>query len=226
MTGRFEGIFLDFYGTVAGGDHQAVRDVCQRVIDDHNLTADAGDLAGWWGDCYFAAIESVNGHAFRLLREIEHETLIETALRMLSTEIDATPYIEQLNAYLACPQLFEEVHEVLSCLRLPVCIVSNADEHEIRQAIAHHGLKVDYVVTSESARSYKPEPGIFRSALELTGWSPDRVLHVGDSLHSDVGGAHKAGLRAAWVRRAVRIKDIGDEEPEYTWGDLRPLLSL
>jgi 2-haloacid dehalogenase/putative hydrolase of the HAD superfamily len=222
---RFEGIFLDFYGTVAGGDRQAVHDVCRAVIDDYGLAADAGDLASRWGDQYFAVIEAMDGRQFRLLRAIEGETLIET-VRPLGVEIDALPYVEQLNAYLACPTLYDEAHEVLAALRLPVCIVSNADEREIRLAIAHHGLDFGYLVTSESARSYKPEPGIFRAALELTGWPADRVLHVGDSLHSDVGGAHNAGLKAAWVRRSVRIKDIGTDQPEYTWDDLRPLLTI
>jgi len=221
----FDGIFLDFYGTLASGDHQAVHDVCQAVIDDHHLPADAADLASRWGDVYFAAIESLNGHAFRLLRQIEGDTLIET-VRPLGVEIDETPYVDQLNAYLARPVLFDEVHEVLAGLRLPVCIVSNADEYELHQALEHHGIKVAHVVTSERARSYKPKPAIFRSALELTGWSPDRVIHVGDSLHSDVGGARNAGLHAAWVRRSVRIKDIGTDQPDYTWDDLRPLLTL
>lgn len=221
----FEGVFVDFYGTLAGGDRQAVEDVCRAVVDDYALQADAADLAGQWGDCYFAAIESLDGQGFRLLSDLEHETLIET-IRPLGVCIDATPYIAQLNAYLARPVLFDEVHEVLEGIRVPVCIVSNADEREIRMAIAHHGLRVDHIVTSEFARSYKPEPRIFQAALEVTGWSADRVLHVGDSLHSDVGGAHNAGIKAAWVHRSDRIKDIGTERPDFTWHDLRPLLTL
>jgi 2-haloalkanoic acid dehalogenase type II len=223
--GAFEGVFVDFYGTMAGGDRQAVEDICQAVVDDYGLRADAADLAGRWGDCYFVAIESLDGQGFRLLRQIEGDTLIET-IRPLGVEIDATPYVEQLNAYLARPSLFEEVHEVLDRIRVPVCIVSNADERELRMALVHHGLHVDHIVTSEFARSYKPKPRIFEAALEVTGWSPDRVLHVGDSLHSDVGGAHNAGIKAAWVHRSDRIKDIGTERPDFTWHDLRPLLEI
>ena len=82
------------------------------------------------------------------------------------------------------------------------------------------------MVSSESARSYKPEPRIFEAALALTGWSADRVVHVGDSLHSDIGGAHAAGLKAAWVNRTCRISDIGTGQPDFTWNDLRPLVTL
>jgi 2-haloacid dehalogenase/putative hydrolase of the HAD superfamily len=220
-----QGIFLDFYGTLAAGDRQAVEAVCQRIIDDHGLDGCCTDLSVRWGLRYFAAIEEDAPEAFRLLREIEHDTLIETCASMVEV-FDALPYIEQLNSYLGSPPLFEEVKAVLDAIDLPVCIVSNADEREIRAAMEAHGLVFDYVVTSESARSYKPHPGIFRYALRLTGWHPSRVLHVGDSLHSDVEGARRLGIRTAWVNRADRISDIGTAEPDHTWADLRPLMQI
>lgn len=224
MTG-LQGIFLDFYGTLASGDRHAVESICQSVIDDHGLGVRAFELASTWGDHYFRAIEGIDGGPFRLLVEIERDTLIDTLEPFLG-RIDVSKYIDQFNAYLTRPSLFEESQEVLRTVRLPVCIVSNIDERELRAALDHHQLPVAHVVTSESARSYKPEPRIFQHALELTGWSADHVLHVGDSLHSDVGGAHRAGIKAAWVNRADRIKDIGTEKPDFAWHDLRPLLSM
>jgi len=223
--GRWQGIFLDFYGTLASGDLLAVESVCQRVIDDYGVDAQASHLAVQWGHRYFAAIEAIDGGGFRSLREIEHDTLIET-VAPLAGRIDAKPYIDDLNQYLLQPTLYDEVREVLEQLALPVCIVSNADECELQGALAHHGLQFDHVVSSELARSYKPDHRIFETALELTGWPPERVIHVGDSLHSDVGGARRVGISAAWVSRAERISDIGTEKPDFTWPDLRPLLTL
>ena len=223
--GQWQGIFLDFYGTVAGGDRQTVEAICQAVIDDHRIKMSAAELARQWGHSYFAAIEAVNGDGFRLLADIERDTLIET-VRPLTGRIDPEPHIARLNQYLAQPPLFAEVREVFDGLALPVCLVSNADERELRAALAYHDLRFHCVVSSELARSYKPWPRIFKVALERTGWSADRVVHVGDSLHSDVGGAHRAGLRAAWVCRENRITDIGTDQPDFTWSDLRPMISL
>jgi len=46
----------------------------------------------------------------------------------------------------------------------------------------------------------KPFPGIFRMALAgLPGIAPDRVLMVGDSLHTDILGGQCAGLRTALI---------------------------
>jgi len=224
--GRIEGIFCDFYGTLASGDREVVETICQSVIDDYGLETTAADLAVKWGHAYFGAIEVSNINSFRKLVDIEADTLVET-VQPLAGKIDPEPYVVKLNEYLARPPLFDEVHQVLDMIEVPVCIVSNADEKELRAAIEHHQLKqINYVVTSEGARSYKPGAGIFKAALQLTGWDPNQVIHVGDSLHSDVWGAHQVNLKAAWVCREGRISDIGTEKPDFTWPDLQPLMSI
>jgi 2-haloacid dehalogenase/putative hydrolase of the HAD superfamily len=195
------------------------------VVTDLELRIAAEDLAVAWGHQYFAAIETCIGNKFCSLAEIERQTLVET-MQHYGVRIEPEPYIAMFSEYLTRPSLYEEVSDVLSELRLPVCIVSNADERELLLAVEHLALSFDYIVTSETARSYKPDCGIFQSALELTCWRPERVLHVGDSLHSDVGGARKMGIRTAWINREIRMTDIGNEVPEFTWPDLRPLLSI
>lgn len=225
IRAELQGIFLDFYGTIAAGDRHAVEAICGQIILDYGVNAVCADLAAQWGLKYFAAIDGPIPRSFRLLREIETATLMETCAPLIEN-FNPRAYIDRLNAYLAGPPLFEEVQEVLSGLSKPVCIVSNADERELRAALASHRLAVDHVVTSESASCYKPHAAIFEHALALTGWSPERVLHVGDSLHSDVAGAQAAGIRTAWVNRAHRISDIGTAVPDFTWEDLRPLLKI
>jgi 2-haloacid dehalogenase/putative hydrolase of the HAD superfamily len=222
---KLQGLFLDFYGTVVGGDRLAVESACQAVVNDHGLPIPAAELAVRWGRAYFRAIEAPNGSGFRKLVEIERDTLIETVEPMVGA-IDVEPYVAVLQDYLANPPLCPEVREVLSQKNLPICIVSNADDCEIYKALSMNDLRFEFIVTSESARSYKPDEGIFETALRLTGWRSECVIHIGDSLHSDVGGAQAAGLRAAWVCRQDRISDVGVEEPDLTWTDLRPIIDL
>lgn len=222
---QLQGLFLDFYGTVVGGDRLAVESACQAVVNDHRLSLTAAELAVRWGHAYFRVIETPNGDRFRSLVEIERDTLVETVEPFVGP-IDPEPYVAVLQDYLANPPLCPEVQDVLKHKNLPICIVSNADDREIHKALQLHDLRFEFVVTSESARSYKPDRGIFETALRLTGWRPDGVIHIGDSLHSDVGGARAAGLRAVWVCREDRISDIGCERPDQTWTDLCPIVSL
>ena len=47
----------------------------------------------------------------------------------------------------------------------------------------------------------KPAPQAFAQACLRAGSRPERTLHIGDDVHTDVDGALDAGLQAAWVRR-------------------------
>ena len=67
---------------------------------------------------------------------------------------------------------------------------------------------------------------IFHHALRALGLRPDRVMHVGDSLHSDIAGAAGAGIAATWIRREDRIHDIGEHEPWRTVTRLNQLHDL
>ncbi|MFC4516388.1 HAD family hydrolase [Streptomyces ehimensis] len=59
---------------------------------------------------------------------------------------------------------------------------------------------VDTVVASESAGVRKPDPRIFHLALSALGAEPSpRVVMVGDSLATDVGGALAARSSAVWI---------------------------
>ena len=69
------------------------------------------------------------------------------------------------------------------------------------QAIDYHGLKPAGVFTSEDARSYKPRKELFELALQKTGLKPDEVIHIGDSISSDVKGASELGINALWLNR-------------------------
>jgi putative hydrolase of the HAD superfamily len=61
---------------------------------------------------------------------------------------------------------------------------------------------VDGVVTSAGVGATKPDPRIFRHALELAGVEAAEAVHVGDSLDNDVDGARGVGIRAVFVLRS------------------------
>ncbi len=220
-----EGLFIDFYGTVADGDRATVEQVCQRLVDEHSLNVSASALAVMWGEQFFAAIERSNHDSFRTLFECECDSLVAT-VGPLAGLSDPVPYVEALQDYWRRPPLFEESAEVLAEIPVPVCCVSNADRHELDAALRHHGLRFEHVVTSQDARCYKPHPGVFEMAIARTGWQRERIVHVGDSLHSDIAGAGRCGMRTVWICRGNRISDIGSAQPDYAFADLRGLRDL
>jgi 2-haloacid dehalogenase len=56
-------------------------------------------------------------------------------------------------------------------------------------------------VTALQARAYKPDLQVFEYALERLGVTPDRLIHVAQSLFHDVGPARALGIRTVWVNR-------------------------
>lgn len=84
---------------------------------------------------------------------------------------------------------------------LPIYIVSNIDTKDVLKAIDFHQLSPSGIFTSEDAKAYKPRKEIFELALKSTGLHADEVIHIGDSLSSDVKGASSVGIKAIWLNR-------------------------
>jgi REG-2-like HAD superfamily hydrolase len=88
---------------------------------------------------------------------------------------------------------------------LKVGVVSNWEdwlEALLLQLEVHHYF--DFLVVSAGVRSEKPDPAIFRAALARSGVRPEETLHVGDSLHADVGGARACGITPVLLDRRGR----------------------
>jgi putative hydrolase of the HAD superfamily len=63
--------------------------------------------------------------------------------------------------------------------------------------------RLDVAVFSSEIGRRKPDPSIFRRALEQLGVAPERTLFVGDTLATDVAGAAALGMptcQALWFR--------------------------
>lgn len=68
----------------------------------------------------------------------------------------------------------------------------------------------------------KPSAEPFHRALEALGASPERAVHVGNSLESDVAGARAAGLTTVWLRNGEGPPS--DHEPDHTIDTLGELV--
>lgn len=58
------------------------------------------------------------------------------------------------------------------------------------------GACVDAIIDSQVAGVRKPDPKIFRTALDAVGAEPDQAAFVGDDLYDDIHGAESVGIHA------------------------------
>ena len=195
-------VFADFYGTVVFEDGENVSKISNRIYETGNAQS-VSEIGSYWWSSFQRLFENAYGEDFRTQRELETQSLIDTIEHFGSSE-DGVKLSNEMFEYWVKPPIFEESKQFFENCPVPIYIVSNIDRADVLQAIEYHGLKPAGVFTSEDARSYKPRKELFEYALESTGLSADEVVHIGDSLYSDVKGASAVGIDAIWVNRGNR----------------------
>ncbi|MGI8421510.1 MAG: HAD family hydrolase [Gaiellaceae bacterium] len=111
----------------------------------------------------------------------------------LDVEEFVAPFVEAL-VFRPLPGVVEALAR-LRARGLALAVVSNWDE-SLREKLPPLGI--DVVVSSAEVGAPKPDPAIFRVALERLGVTASRALHIGDSA-SDEAGARAAGMRFRWA---------------------------
>ncbi len=146
------------------------------------------------------------------------------------------PTVDELLAYWnrtfpGCCVAREGVREVLPELRargIRLGVVTNGGIEMQAAKIDAIAIRpyVDTIVISAQVGVEKPDPRIFRLALDTLGVVAEGVWFVGDHPHNDMLGAAGAGLTPVWLRG---IRPWPDELPAPEWqidtlGDLLRLV--
>ena len=108
---------------------------------------------------------------------------------------------------------FEEILQDCAKARLKM-ICGNPDLVVIRggiRVLCAGSLAVRYRELGGDVRSVgKPDPAIYRPVLEQLNLPSDRILAVGDSLHTDIAGATGVGLAVCWVLDGIHGASLSD----------------
>ena len=70
---------------------------------------------------------------------------------------------------------------------------------KLRESEIAEDFPEDTLIVSGDHGIGKPDPRLFRMALDRLGAAPDEAAMVGNSLRSDIAGAKAAGIRAIWI---------------------------
>ena len=140
-----------------------------------------------------------------ILREagVQLSAATDAALAELRT------YHDDQNLWEFVPPDVAPTLERLRALGLKLVVVSNANGR-LRHLFDRVGLsdRVDVLFDSFEEGVEKPDPRLFRIALERSGSAPATTMHVGDLYHVDVVGARSAGLQAVLLDSARLYEDV------------------
>ena len=202
-----EAIFLDFYGTVVFEDGENIEKI-SKIIQDTGEVKDISEVGSYWWNEFYNVFVNAYGENFRTQRDIEMQSLAKT-IEHFKSSADAVKLSNEMFEYWQKPPVFEEAKQFFEKCPVPIYIVSNIDTEDIKEAIGFHDLKPAGIFTSEDAKSYKPRKELFEYALNDTGLNPEQVVHIGDSLSSDVKGASALGIDTIWLNRRNREVPAG-----------------
>lgn len=217
-------VLLDFYGTLVHEDDKNVTEISERIARSAGAETTASEVGDYWWQRLSAMFRTCHGDGFVKQRTMNEISLLET-IEHFNSSVRMDELSDILYEYWVRPPLFDETRAFLDALTVPTCVVSNIDRSDIESAIQYNRLSFAHVITSEDARSYKPRTELFEMALGQLGLEPNDVLHVGDSLSSDVVGAKNAGIPVAWINR--KSKKLSPQyAPEHVVTGLRELIGI
>jgi putative hydrolase of the HAD superfamily len=201
--GEVEAVFLDVGGVFHLPDHTIVGEALRRAGVDGPLDPEALDRAHYAG---VAALVNWPDAEAGIWTAYE-----EAYAREAGAPPDCIPdAVAELDVAFGQDGVWSRlVPGSLDGLRalhvtgVTLAIVSNSDgtlegrlaREGICQAGPGRGVSMSIVIDSAAVGVAKPDPAIFRIALEATGVAPERVLHIGDTVGADVDGALAAGVR-------------------------------
>ncbi|MCV9963697.1 HAD family hydrolase [Pararhizobium sp. BT-229] len=111
----------------------------------------------------------------------------------------------ELDEEVASVKLFDEVGPYLSLLdwrKVPYAVCSNLAQgygRRVKELVpGARGYAMSYEIGA-----YKPQPEIYRAAIDLVGVTPERILFVGDTIRADVEGPCAVGMKAVHLDRSA-----------------------
>lgn len=209
------GVFFDLFGTllIYGDMECAWQDwlsIFHSLLKQCGLTMPQGEFAQCCNGFFTRKAprkESGGLTVYELrIQNLCHDLSLTLTSNKIKTIADKTVAVWQKQISLA-PNARHVLNEIKPSKKIG--LITNFDHPpHIYQVMAKTGLDpfMDVVVISGEVELKKPDPGIFRIALEKTGLAPDEVVYVGDT-EEDVAGARAASIVPIYIRRKVPVKN-------------------
>ena len=192
-------VFLDYTGTIieeGGPDGMEMLKRCWKNSDIESMEA---MLAYWWK--LIKAYEAVSYKE----SYITEDEIVDRALAECAEKIHLKENIAELHRlcqrfWMYAPA-FPDTKEFFDKCSVPIFVISNNGLSYVEEGMRDKDLHPAGIICGDMVRAYKPHEEIFLKALEVSGLNAEEVIHIGDSVTSDVAGAVRAGITPVLLDR-------------------------
>ncbi|MFT7559773.1 MAG: N-acylneuraminate-9-phosphatase [Flavobacteriales bacterium] len=166
---------------------------------------------------YMPIIEKQSENHFRvqLIKDLLHKSDIRNVdqdrIQKLQNDFDH----DRLQAF----DFFPGIKEFLKEVRHTLCLVVITNGPEFSQipkvnAVSLH-QHVDHIIIGGQEPAQKPATSIFTKALHLADCEAHEALHIGDSIATDIIGAHDSGITSIWVKHQQKFDEELSKNPSH-----------
>jgi putative hydrolase of the HAD superfamily len=197
VTGRVRAVIFDLWNTIAEWPHERWAEVRPRVAERVGLTPEEFD-SRWYGE--LANLRETRPFADVLaLFDLTPEAAAEVV--SLRREVTRQGLVPVPGALETITTLRERG------LKTGLITVCSEDVVLLWDETPFNGL-FDATVFSATCGLRKPDPRIYRLALEQLEVEPDEAVFVGDGANDELAGAQRVGMAA------IGVESPGGELPE------------
>ncbi|MFT5710808.1 MAG: N-acylneuraminate-9-phosphatase [Halioglobus sp.] len=167
---------------------------------------------------YLPIIEQQSEGAFRLqlirdlLAEQGVDNVSEAAAQTLQDNFDSDR-IEAFDFYAGIVEFLAEARKLFTLV-----VITNGPEYSQVPKVESINLAqhVDHIIIGGQEPEQKPARSIFEKALKLANCKAHEAIHVGDSLATDIAGAHNSGITSVWIQHQQPLDAELGINPHHT----------
>ena len=104
---------------------------------------------------------------------------------------------------------------IVSNFAIPECVLRLLEENNLNGFF-------EVIVVSAAVNKRKPNPGIFKCALEKLDVTVEETVFVGDTVDADIKGPKEVGMKTVYIERRPQ-KDLETTKPDQTIKSLNEL---
>jgi len=223
---QFRLLSFDCYGTLIDWE-TGILSALRPVLVAHGKTVADSELLRLYSELESDAERG----DFRPYREV-----LQSVVRGLGQRLAFSPTDAEINSlpdslpnWSPFPDTVAALHKLKA--RYELAVISNVDDNLFAHTAHRLEVPIDYLITAQQARTYKPSLQMFRLAQQRTGVSPGQWLHIAQSIYHDVIPAKSLGIATVWVNRPSPRPGSGaakaaSAQPDLQVPDLKTLAQL
>ena len=211
-------IIFDAYETIATNSIEqwssSFGEICQKFqfhVDPTALWRTWKDFETRFRETRIGGVKERKNADFKSYRDAWHDCFVES-FDVYNLNGDPNDATNLLIKHMAERELYEDVATGLLKINTMwrTAVLSNADDEFLLPMLESNSLNFDAVLSSEKAKSYKPDASIFFTMLDTLNVEASECVYVGDDPYADVFGARRAGFNTVWINRDERdyVTDI------------------